>query len=104
MDSRRIKMCEYNMIVKALAEDIEPHYTTISNFILGMSGEIEKIFSQVLMVGNGMGLVKGKMFAIDGCRFPLFALCAVLSSPHSSPPLCFAKLYKVGWNVNYLEH
>jgi len=71
ISSRKIsKMCQVNMVVKALAEDIEPHYTTISNFVSGMSGEIEKIFSQVLMVCNGMGLIKGKMFAIDGCRLP----------------------------------
>ena len=43
ISSRKIaKMCEYNMIVKALAEDLEPHYTTISNFVLRMNGEIEK--------------------------------------------------------------
>ena len=48
--SRKIaKMCETNMIVKALAEDAEPHYTTISNFVSGMNGEIEKVFSEVLM-------------------------------------------------------
>src|SRR5215469_8999142 len=48
ISSRKIaKMCKANMIVKALAEDIEPHYTTISNFISGMSGEVEKVFSEV---------------------------------------------------------
>src|SRR5215469_15826317 len=51
ISSRKIaKMCKANMIVKALAEDIEPHYTTISNFVSGMSGEIEKVFSEVLLV------------------------------------------------------
>jgi len=69
ISSRKIaKMCKANMIVKALAEDIEPHYTTISNFVSGMSEEIEEIFGQVLLVCDGMGLIKGKMFAIDGCR------------------------------------
>jgi len=71
ISSRKIeKMCKYNMIVKALAEDLEPHCTTISNFVSGMSNEIEKIFNGVLLVCNGMGLIKGKMFAIDGCRLP----------------------------------
>jgi len=71
ISSRKIsKMCKENMVVKALAEDMEPHFTTISNFVSGMSGEIERIFSQILMVCNGMGLIKGKMFAIDGCRLP----------------------------------
>ena len=63
-----VKMYGTNMVVKTLAEDTEPHYTTISNFVSGMSGEIEKIFGQVLMVCGGMGLIKGKMFAIDGCE------------------------------------
>jgi len=71
ISSRKIaKMCENHMVVKALAEDLEPHYTTISNFVSGMSGEIEKVFGQVLMVCDRMGLIKGKMFAIDGCRLP----------------------------------
>jgi transposase len=62
ISSRKIvKMCKANMTLKALAEDIEPHYTTISNFVSGMSGEIEKVFSEVLMVCNAMGLIKGKI-------------------------------------------
>ena len=67
---KKAKMCENYMVVKALAEDLEPHYTTISNFVSGMNEEIEKVFSQVLLVCDGMGLIKGKMFAIDGCRLP----------------------------------
>ena len=71
ISSRKIaKLCKMHIIVKALAEDTEPHYTTISNFVSNMSKEIETIFSQVLMVCNGMGLIKGEMFAIDGCRLP----------------------------------
>ena len=51
ISSRKIaKMCEENMVAKALAEDTEPHYTTISNFVSGMSREIEKLFSEVLLV------------------------------------------------------
>jgi len=30
-------------------------------------------------------------------------LCAILSHPHSSPPQTCGLLYKVGWNVAYLE-
>jgi hypothetical protein len=58
------------MVAKALAEDIEPHYTTISNFVSGMSGEIGKVFGEVVLVCGEMGLIKGEMFAIDGCRLP----------------------------------
>jgi transposase len=63
-------MCENHIIVKALACETEPHYTTISNFVSGMSGEIEKIFSEVLFVCQELKLIGGKMFAIDGCRLP----------------------------------
>ena len=71
ISSRKIaKLCEVHMVVKAFAEDTEPHYTTISNFVSEMSGEIEKVFTEVLLVCNEMGLIKGKMFAIDGCKLP----------------------------------
>jgi transposase len=71
ISSRKIaKMCETNMVVKALAEGTEPHYTTISNFVSGMGGEIEKVFGEVLLVCSGMGLIHGKMFAVDGCKLP----------------------------------
>jgi len=71
ISSRKIaKLCKAHMIVKALAEDIEPHYTTISDFIAGMSGEIEKVFAEVLLVCNELKLISGKVFAIDGCRLP----------------------------------
>ncbi|MDR2844033.1 MAG: transposase [Candidatus Symbiothrix sp.] len=71
ISSRKIaKMCETHMIVKALADDIEPHCTTISNFVSNMGEEVETLFTEVLMVCHKMGLIGGKMFAIDGCRLP----------------------------------
>ena len=71
VSSRKIaKLCETHITVKALAEDTEPHYTTISNFVSGMGGEIEKVFTEVLMVCGDMGLIGGRMFAIDGCKLP----------------------------------
>jgi transposase len=71
ISSRKIaKMCENHIIVKALACETEPHYTTISNFVSGMSVEIEKIFGEVLLVCHELKLIGGKMFAIDGCRLP----------------------------------
>jgi len=71
ISSRKIaRLCKTHMIVKALAEDVEPHYTTLSDFIAGMSGEIENVFAEVLLVCNELKLISGKMFAIDGCRLP----------------------------------
>src|SRR5215469_16407159 len=69
--SRKIaSMCENHIIVRALAEDSIPHCTTISNFVSGMSGEIAKVFTEVLLVCNELKLISGKMFAIDGCKLP----------------------------------
>ena len=71
ISSRKIaRLCETHIVVKALAEDIEPHYTTISNFVSGMGEEIEKIFAEVLLVCGDQGLIGGRMFAIDGCKLP----------------------------------
>jgi transposase len=71
ISSRKIaEMCETNIVLKVIAEETEPHYTTISDFVSGMSGEIEKVFSEVLLVCDEMRLINGRMFAIDGCKLP----------------------------------
>jgi hypothetical protein len=63
-------MCRNHLVVKALAETIEPHYTTISNFVSGMGGEIQRVFSEVLLVCSELKLIQGKIFALDGCWLP----------------------------------
>jgi transposase len=69
ISSRKIaRMCEINLVVKALSGDTEPHYTTISNFISGMEEEAHAVFSKVVTVCYKLGLVGGKTFAIDGCK------------------------------------
>jgi transposase len=71
ISSRKIaRACETNMVVKALAEGTEPHYTTISDFVSGMPREVEKVFSEVLLVCDEMELVGGKTYATDGCKLP----------------------------------
>src|SRR5215469_11035953 len=71
ISSRKIaKLCESHMTVKALAEDTEPHYTTISNFVSGRCEEIAKAFTEVLLVCDDLKLLGGKMSAIDGCKLP----------------------------------
>ena len=48
ISSRKIAfMCRTHITVKALAQDTEGHYTTISNFVSGIKGEITKLFSEV---------------------------------------------------------
>jgi len=62
--------CGENMTVKALANDNEPDYSTISTFISTNREEIEDIFTQVLLQCSELKLITGEMFAIDGCKLP----------------------------------
>ena len=69
--SRRIEtLCRENVLFMALSADCRPHFTTIADFISGSSDEIAKLFHQVLMVCDEMGLIGKEMFAIDGCKLP----------------------------------
>lgn len=54
----------------ALSVDSRPHFTTIADFISGSSEEIAKLFQQVLLTCDEMGLIGKEMFAIDGCKLP----------------------------------
>ena len=69
--SRAIEeLSKNNITAKALAKDIEPHWTTIANFI-SSNGEIFKeIFIKALTYCGELGLIGGETFAIDGCRLP----------------------------------
>jgi transposase len=55
-----------NIIAKALAEDMEPHWTTIA----GNGGEFKELFVRVLAYCAELGLIGGETLAIDGCRLP----------------------------------
>ena len=69
--SRRIEaLCRENVLFMALSADTQPHFTTIADFISGSSEEISKLFNQVLLVCDEMGLIGKEMFAIDGCKLP----------------------------------
>jgi len=69
--SRKIsELCEKNIIAKALAKGLEPHWTTIASFISNNSEIFQDIFVKVLAYCAELGLIGGKTFAIDGCRLP----------------------------------
>lgn len=69
--SRKIEaFCRENVLFMALAADSRPHYTTIANFVSSSSEEIAKLFHQVLLICDDMGLIGKEMFAIDGCKLP----------------------------------
>jgi transposase len=69
--SRKIgELAEHNIIAKALTGDIEPHWTTIADFISGNSEKFRDVFIKVLVYCGELGLIGGQTSAIDGCRLP----------------------------------
>ena len=58
------------MIGKALAQDMEPHWTTVADFISSNSEMFKETFVKVLLYCAELGLIEGRTFAIDGCRIP----------------------------------
>jgi len=69
--SRKIaQCCEENIIFMALSADTRPHFTTIADFISSVDQEIIRLFLEVLMICDEMGLIGKEMFAVDGCKMP----------------------------------
>jgi len=69
--SRKIEaLCRENVLFMALSADTQPHFTTIADFISSSFDEIAKLFKQVLLICDEMGLIGKEMFAIDGCKLP----------------------------------
>lgn len=69
--SRQIeRCCRENVIFMALSADMQPHFTTIAEFIGRMEGEIVTLFRNVLLICDAQGLIGRDMFAIDGCKMP----------------------------------
>jgi transposase len=56
--SRQIaRCCEENVIFMALSADTRPHFTTIADFISSADKEIIRLFLEVLMTCDEMGLI-----------------------------------------------
>jgi len=69
--SRKIAaMCEQNVVFMAMSADSRPHFTTIAGFVSGCPEEIGKLFRQVVLICDELGLIGREMFAIDGCKLP----------------------------------
>jgi len=64
------RCCEENIVFMALSADTRPHFTTIADFISSVDQEIIKLFLQVLLVCDAMGMIGKEMFAVDGCKMP----------------------------------
>jgi transposase len=71
ISSRKLmSLGEENIIAKALTNNMEPHWTTIANFISNNSEKFQKVFIEVLTYCTELNLIGGETFAIDGCRLP----------------------------------
>ncbi len=69
--SRKIaECCNENVIFMALSADTRPHFTTIADFISSQDQETVKLFLEVLLICDEMGLIGKEMFAVDGCKLP----------------------------------
>ncbi|MFP3040763.1 transposase [Treponema primitia] len=71
LSSRKLEnLARTNITAKALTGDISTDHATIAAFVSGHSEEMKEIFTEVLLVCNELELIKGDMFALDGCRLP----------------------------------
>ena len=67
--SREIeKLCNENILFKALSADANPDFTTIAWFVRSMEKDVRGLFCDVLMVCSEMNLIGGTIFALDGCK------------------------------------
>lgn len=71
ISSRRIEQaCAQNVLFMAISGDSHPSFTHIAKFVRELGGEVQTLFSQVLMTCDRMGLIGKTMFAIDGVKLP----------------------------------
>jgi transposase len=69
--SRKIEQaCEHNILFMALSGDARPSYTHIAKFVRELGPEVSRLFTQVLMTCDRLGLIGKSMFAIDGVKLP----------------------------------
>jgi transposase len=71
ISSRAIeRACREHVTFIAMCGDSAPHFTTIARFISELGDDISWIFTQVLIICDGQGLIGREMFAIDGVKLP----------------------------------
>lgn len=71
VSSRRIeRLCAENVVMMALSADAQPDFTTISDFVSASPDAIVRLFQEVLLVCDSMGLLGKELFAIDGLKLP----------------------------------
>jgi transposase len=71
ISSRSIEAaCSQNVMFMAISGDVQPSYTHIAKFVRELKGDIEALFTQVLLTCDRMGLIGKEHFAIDGVKLP----------------------------------
>lgn len=69
--SRKIEaLCRENVVFMAISADSRPHFTTIADFISTCPEQIAKLFQQIILICDDLGLIGKEMFAVDGCKMP----------------------------------
>ena len=69
ISSRQIeRTCQENIIFIALSYGYAPDHSTIASFISSMQSEIQTLFSNILLVCDGLGLLDGTHFSLDGVK------------------------------------
>ncbi len=69
ISSREIEAaCRENVVMMALSANTRPHFTTIAQFIRELGDQALKLFVNVLLYCDELGLIGKEMFAIDGCK------------------------------------
>jgi hypothetical protein len=51
-----------------LSSDTHPHFTTIAAFVSTSREQVIKLFGDVLLICDKMGLIGREMLAVDGCK------------------------------------
>lgn len=69
ISSRQIeRACQENIIFIALSYGYAPDHSTIAQFVSSMQSEIQSIFSNILLVCEGLNLLDGTHFSLDGVK------------------------------------
>lgn len=69
ISSRQIeRACQENIVFIALSYGYAPDHSTIAYFISSMQSEVQKLFSDALVVCEKLGLLDGTHFSLDGVK------------------------------------
>ncbi len=62
--------CRHNVLFMAVSGDSCPHFTTLADFVATLGQERARLFAQVRVVCDRLGLIGRERFAIDGVKLP----------------------------------